>query len=564
MTNPHDSGRASPSPSSRGAHIQMPGHRISQRLLAERAAEDPPTLVAVDNNGYFQDGTPIPGDPRSDEVAKVLPAPTRITQAHHPAPLDCLPQQLREFTDTASGFDQTAPEMTVLAGLTSASFATGGSVLIDLNGHHVPLSLWAVLTAEPSERKSAAITTGANSPLGEAVSWFWETHDAEQKRLGRLIRIEEKRIKSLEEALAGTNPTDRAREQLEHAVDTLDTLRAKVVQRPVWSVSDSTTEGLELMMAESGGQAGSFTDEAALLSSIAGRHSRNGSISLASLNSAWSRKAINVKRQHGTRQVDAPHLVMCQFVQPARFADLMGKLREQEDGFLSRWLYANPAPYGPRKPVGAPLDADVRLRWVRVLHNLLNRFWGARDATLLNLTSGAWQVYCQAFDEIDADQRAHTENTALCQWLGKGPADHILRVAALFELIKDQDATQITEESVTGAWVLFRWLRGEAMKAMDAASGDALRPEVEREVMAWVAGRRERDRAAGREPLAFVQSRDLARGPKRFRQMHRDEIEAVLVQLEDQLWFQRTDSAGRTDAQTRWMVRPDFEEKWSG
>jgi hypothetical protein len=471
---------------------------------------------------------------------------------------------LREFVTNAAGFDQTVPEMALFAALTSVSFATGGTALVDLNGHHVPLSLWAILTADPSERKSGALTTSARSPLAEAVDWYWESYAAEQERLGHLIDVEEVRIKQLKSALAGVNPSDKVRDDLDRAITALADLRAKVVTRPVSNVTDATTEGLELMMAETGGAVASFADESALLSSISGRYSKNGGISLGSLNQAWSRGAIHVKRQGSTRQVDTPHLVLCQFVQPEPFAKLMGQLRVEADGFLSRWLYADPAPYGPRKPLGAPLDADVRNRWVKTLRSLLDRFWGQRGDALLQLSSEAWAQYCTVFEEIDADQRAYaTTNGTFAQWLGKGPNDHVLRVAALFELISDPGAIRISGDSVTRAVTLFRWLRGEALKAMTATSGDTLRPEVEREVLAWIATRRGSDRGTGREPMEFVQARDLLRGPRRFRQMPKEEIEAVLMQLEDQVWLRRTDSAGRSDAQTRWQVRLDFEAVWT-
>ena len=47
--------------------------------------------------------------------------------------------------------------------------------------------------------------------------------------------------------------------------------------------------------------------------------------------------------------------------------------------------------------------------------------------------------------------------------------------------------------------------------------GDTLRPEIERDVLAWIAKRRASDRADGRDLMEFVQARDLQREPRRFR-----------------------------------------------
>jgi hypothetical protein len=93
--------------------------------------------------------------------------------------------------------------------------------------------------------------------------------------------------------------------------------------------------------------------------------------------------------------------------------------------------------------------------------------------------------------------------------------------------------------------------------------GDTLRPEIERDVLAWIAKRRASDRANGRDLMEFVQARDLQRRPRRFRDYTPEGAEAIFMLLEDQGWLLRTDSAGRSGSRTRWQVRPDLEDQWT-
>lgn len=533
----------------------------------DEVVDVPPVEPAAESAGNRTPDPDAGGDPQSED--QTYPEPRRVATVYHPAPLDCLPTLFGEFVVTVSASVQCVPEIALFGGLGSLSFATGGTVVVAINGdHHEPLTIWGAVTALPSERKSGAVKASAGTPLAGAVDWFWEDRAAEQEQVRHRIEIAELKIKRIKSALAGEKPPPSGAADLAAASVELAELADRIVHRPVWDITDATVESLEEGMADEGGAVGSFADEAALLTTIAGRYSvgGKGKISLGSMNQAHSRGTIHVWRRGSARRcVREPHLVLCQIIQPDPFAQLMGVLRVQEDGFLSRWLYANPRPYGLRKAVAPALDTGTQQAWVKVLATLLRRFWGNRQVTTLNLTEQAWAVYQRLFDEVAADVEAHKDtHGTFSQWLGKGANAHTVRVAALFELAGDPEATMIGADSMRRAVTLYRWLRVEAMAAMDVTSGDTLRPEVEREVLAWIARRRARDVTGGREPMQFVQARDLKRCMRKFRDASPEEAEAIFVQLEDQDWLRRTDSAGRFDARTRWQIRPDFEGKWAG
>ncbi|MGH3426070.1 MAG: DUF3987 domain-containing protein, partial [Terriglobales bacterium] len=246
---------------------------------------------------------------------------------------------------------------------------------------------------------------------------------------------------------------------------------------------------LETEMSESNGVAASFTDEAALLSTIAGRYSQ-GKINLYSINQAWSGNPIHVKRagKDNDRRVDRPYLVLCQFTQPAQFVELMSTLRAQEDGFISRWLYCDPAPYGSRKPNGPRIDWDTHEAWVKALRCLLERFWGTKQSHVMYLSQGAQALYDEIFTEIDAERiRYQLSDGVLSQWLGKAPNAHVTRIAALLELAHNPGSSEVSWDAMQAAVNLYRWwLRPEAVKAIAGTSGDVLRPEVETDMLSWV------------------------------------------------------------------------------
>lgn len=498
-------------------------------------------------------------------ISPDLSAPKRAEKRYYRAPLECLPPLLGQFVDTVSEAVQTPPEMALMAALTSVSFVTGGKLVVDINGHFEPLTLWALVTALPSERKSGALGAAARKPLSAAVAAYWEDHEDEQTKLADKVEITEARIKGYKADVAKARE-DEDREEAQGNLDMererLKALLEKVIHRPLWAVTDSTVEGLEGIMAESGGPAASFADEASLLSTIAGRYNRGG-VNLGSMNQAHSQGHIYVKRRSEVREVAEPHLVLCQIIQPEPFAQLMGELRVKADGFLSRWLYADPAPYGPRMARGGDRDTSVENQWTKTLRMLLDRCWAQKTVTSMHITEQSWAIYEEMFDQIDADVQAHaTTDGTYSQWLGKAANAHMVRIAAMFELISDPSSEMISGDSMRRAATLYGWLRDEARKAMTTTSGDEILPETERKALEYIAGQRAKDRAGEKEVMEFVAARDLKRGVRKFRDMEREEIEAVLMQLEDAGWLSRTDSAGRTDAQTRWKVRWDFEAVW--
>lgn len=488
--------------------------------------------------------------------------PTRSAQDHYKAPLECLPPLMHQFVTSTSAQAQIVPEMALLAALCSVSYVTGGNVLVDLNGYYEPVVIWSVLAAEPSERKSSALRAAAKEPLKAAVAEFWAGVADKQAQIKDKLGIEKEKHKKLKAALAGESKDvqpDLAEHRLNEHRHTIANLESEQISKPIWSVTDSTTEGLETAMVETDGAVASFTDEAALLSTVAGRYAGGKGISLGSLNQAWSNESIFVLRQSQRRQVDKPFAVLCQFIQPGPFTEIMTALRREEDGFLSRWLFCDPALYGPRTSYTQPPDHQTRARWVWVLTTLLKRFWGQKQPTVLTLSADAQTAYHEVFAQIDVDQRSYNQvNPAFAQWLGKGPNGHIVRVAALFELIHNQQAREISGDAMRRAVYLFWWLRAEALKAMHTTGGEAMRSEIEQEILGWIAKRRAKDREVGVSVFTVVTARELQRGPRRFRTLPRSEIEAILTQLEDQRWLEHHEKD-----RLMWLVRPDFDDKWA-
>ncbi len=488
--------------------------------------------------------------------------PVRIANEHYVAPLEYLPDRMYQFVQNVRYSSQTVPEMALLSALCSVSFVTGGNLLIDVNGYFEPVTLWAVLTALPSQRKSGALTAAVKGPLKQAINNFWRQHAQEQRKLWDQFNVATKRITKLQKDLATDlvgSDVDSAYKELDIRNEELDDIKARMMKKPVLDVTDTTVEGIEMAMEASGGPIASFADEAALLTTIAGRYT-NSKTTLSTLNQAWGRSTIHTVRAGQTRHVENPHLVLCQLVQPKPFGAVMSSLGEVEDGFLSRWLYADPPPHGPRRPRGQQPNRQVIDNWTQLLTDLLHRFWGIKEPETIHLDNDAWEIYDYIFPFIDQDSRSYDQvNTSYSQWLGKAMNAHILRVAALFQLIEDPKAQFIRRDAMNRAVGLFYWLRAEALKAMRALKEDQLRSDVEHDVLSWIAARRDKNRRAGKSVMEYVEARSLARGPRRFRNMRSVEIEAILTRLADQRWLEETES--KTGSAT-WKIRPDFEDKW--
>jgi hypothetical protein len=493
--------------------------------------------------------------------------PVRVGKEHYAAPLEALPDLMRNFVLNASRHSQTVPEMALFGALCSISFATGGNLLIDIDGHYEPVTLWAVLTALASQRKSGALTAAVRGPLAQAIRDYWSGIAQEQIKIKDEMTIIEKRIKKLRDEIAGgtSDSTDLAYAELERKHEEYAVLKSRVKPKPIWDVTDTTVEGIEQAMESTGGPIASFADEAALLSTVAGRYAGGKSkITLSTLNSAHGRAPINTVRAGQTRYVEHPHLVLCQLIQPKPFGDIMSSLGEVEDGFLSRWLYSDPAPYGPRRARTVRPDAAdwTNEMWSLTLTDVLTEFWGRSEPKRMTLSPEAWRHYEHVFPFTDLDSRSYEQiNGAFSQWMGKATNAHIVRVAVMFQLVMNPKSDVLSGEAMARAVHLFGWLRAEAFKVMRTLSDERLRADIEQDALCWFATKRSKDRSAGKSVTEIISARTLKRGPSRFRKMATEDIEAILIKLAEQHWLEEKED--RRTGDLKWVIRPDFEDKWA-
>lgn len=549
----------------------LPGARRArrERREAEQAAAEKSLdrEVAARRRGMKVDDLARSGHDAEQraEATVTLGTPARAVDGYERAPMHVLPTVPRELCRTVAASVQVQPELALMSALSALSFATGGGIEVDIQGHREPLAVWPMPTADPSERKTGTLNAVVRGPLAQAVEWFWESREVEQRRLESLIESCTSQIEQLRKHVGLLKTTLEEREKDLDAIEELTTERQgyldRRVHRPLYSVSDATVEALEELMAERGGAVGSFTDEAALLATITGRYSANGGISLGSLNNSWSGSEFSVYRRGSSRGVERPFLVLALLIQPEPATRFLSALRGQADGFLSRWLFAEIAPYGERAAQGAELDQGAVAAWAKRLHALLERGWGRQQPDTLHLTDEAWVLYVQANDDVQARITAAREagDSTYVEWLGKALNGHITRVAALFALADDPETRNVGEDAMHRAIELFGWLRVQAERVMHVTGGRALTVREEHDVLTWLLRRREGNRKAGREPMSVVQARDVQAGIRKYRGADRADVEGLLTLLEEAGWLIRAEEARRADAATRWHVRVDLE-----
>lgn len=278
----------------------------------------------------------------------------------------------RDYLASVSRSTQTPLEMPALLGLAIASAAVCNVARIRGHGDHIePAQLWGLVLCEPAVRKSAVLS----ELLAPIVAW--EKRQAEE--LGPAIaaavqrrKIDEKRLKAIEDNAARNADPQRVAKLTDEAVELAQAMQAEPIPTPpVLLASEPTPEALARQMVANHGRALLASAEADALDIVQGRYSgaRNYGILLKG-HAGDAVRAQRVGRPGDT--IDHPALAVALCVQPQAVRELWTDPHAEGRGLLARFAVIMPRDrigYRDVRPPSVPETA--RTRWRAAIDRLL-------------------------------------------------------------------------------------------------------------------------------------------------------------------------------------------------
>ena len=178
-----------------------------------------------------------------------------------------------------------------------------------------------------------------------------------------------------------------------------------------------------------------------------GRYTASGKSSeIQDYLSMWSNKPIKRDRisEDGWMGIDTPVLSIFGGTQPKVANSTFGKLADNEDGFLDRWLFVAPDYIAPKPmPYYGEAVADiseVRGEWNGIVETLAR----IEPGTRLMIEKDAWNLFADEFNKrMQAEAVAECRSNFKWRYMAKNP-QNIIRIAMAAHMLNNPDCNNRT------------------------------------------------------------------------------------------------------------------------
>ena len=479
-----------------------------------------PTKAMVTN----EDTTP---EPLRREMA---PAP--------PFPIEALPPLIGNAAKAVQRIVKCPAALACQSALGGAAVATQSIADIVNDGRAKPSSLYMGTIAESGERKSGvdSIVLAAHREIEKQDKVAYD----EALTIHEMDVAAWERQRKQELSKKGDLQTKRA------ALEDLGP-RPQAPVKPLMLITDPTIEGLFRLLAEGRPSVGIFSDEGGIF--IGGHGMSQDSIlrTAGGLSSLYDGGAIDrvragdaASKLYGRRV--SMHLMMQGIVGAEMFQSKV--LREQ--GLLSRFLTSWPEStvgsrsYQAEDPFKDPDIGAYHARVREILRHPFTLTEGTQNQLqirCIGMTHAAKAIWVRFHDYVD-QQTGKWAFATIRSFANKAP-EHALRIAAVFTLFEDPNASQIGAESVEAAINLTQYYLVEALRLYGADGVDDVTRRAE-ELVHWM-------RRKGIQEIYPVLI--YTRGPASIRSKR--EAWPVLELLESHHWIRRLSEGKEIDGKMR-------------
>lgn len=386
-----------------------------------------------------------------------------------PFPVNALPKPIADYVQALSESVQAPVDMAGTAALAVLAVCAQGKYHIyGKSDWSEPLNLFAVVVAEPSERKSAVISA-MTRPLDLYESEYNRTHaaDFEQSRMQKNILLKKKN--AIEDAVAKGK-----KDSTELSAISKELAEFKEHKPLKLYADDVTTEKLTSLLAENGKTA-IISAEGGIFDMLSGMYSKNVNIDV--FLKGYSGDSIRVDRiGRNSESVQNPALTVLLAVQPSVLSGLMENRTFRGRGLTARFLYSIPrSRVGNRKYRTEPVPSAVEMGYDSVINNILSD--DSHDE--INLSPEADRLLEAFSDEVERGLK--TEHSDIADWAGK-IVGGVLRIAGIlcrastmrFEFLGVLDELIVTPEIMQNAIDIGKYYISHAKAAFSLMGADAL------------------------------------------------------------------------------------------
>jgi putative DNA primase/helicase len=511
---------------------RLTGYAGSLRVMRAKAGKDVTDHVMLGHDL----GDLVAVDPKPwDE-----PLPLGWSASLPGFPVDALPPVLSRYIVAKSAEVQTPTDLFAAPVLGVVAAAIGGRVRVELRpGYEEPTNLFVVPVAPPSSRKSAAVIA-SRAPLDEAEQLV--RAERAPGILDATVRYQvlSKRASTAREAAEKAGTDEALAEAQAAARDAAD---AEPEQAPRLVIGDTTPEKLVSLLCTHGRLA-CISDEAGMLDSLVGRHSKKSN--LDPLLKAYTGARIDSETHiRGSERSDRPALTLVMSIQPFALEQIVRGGETAGRGLTTRMLWALvPDIAGTRwwaNSVPAPEAVTTAYRTLVV--NVATYMAMVNEEITLHLDERAAKLIGEFHDRVERLMTPGEEYGAglIKEWAGKLTGT-VGRIAAGLHVIANPPTLS---RGAFGGITPEHWAPGEVDEAAMVTAiriGDYFLAHA-----AAVFGGEAPHAKSGRELLTWLLSRDLVtfkirdvlrKGPSHLRKA--DALAPVLAHLTQLGWIKQT------------------------
>lgn len=372
------------------------------------------------------------------------PKPLEKEQILPPFPLECLPDDVRQYVEavaenTATPVDMAAvAALAVIAGSVQKKFRIKGKP-----DYYEPLNIYTLIIADPGERKS--------SVMREMTRY---TKDYEREVNGTRVEIID--FQTIQcNSLCGQISKSEKSGAIEEAVSLKKELReleAEMV-RPLRLVADDVTpEALTTLLAENNGALSIISAEGGFFDILAGRYSNTACVD--TVLKAHPGDDIHVDRKGRPKEyIRDPALTMLLSVQNDVIRGIFENGVFKGRGLNARFLYSKPkSTIGTRSFETEPIPQEAKINYKKLIYELLD-MPTPTDGNIKTITLGAkaYSMLKSYFELLEPELKTSLED--MQDWAGKlvGAA---LRIAGILHCMmfgKSADQYSVAQKTMMNA-----------------------------------------------------------------------------------------------------------------
>ncbi len=453
-----------------------------------------------------------------------------------PFPVEAL-GPLRVAAEAAQAASQAPMALAGQSALAVASLAVQCHANVETLNGSTPLSLYVLTVARSGERKSTAddlLMVGLHDYEREASRAF-EADCAAHQTAFEVWKVDH------DLAIGGLKKKGADRTAAQADLEALGPEPTPPL-KPFLTATEPTLEGLHKLYAVGQPGLGIFSDEGGGFLGGHGMTKENRLRTLAGLSDLWGGKPIRrVRSGDGASTLFGRRLSMHLMVQPVAAQELLADPLAQGQGFLARFLIAQPpTAIGTRLNLGnrdtATLDAfAARLcALLEAPKPLAESSRQELEPRILPLSATARTLLRDYYTATERAQAPGGDLEGCTSFASKSP-EQACRIAGVLTIWENLSAAEVTGAAMANGIALAQYYLSEARRLADAAIVSHDTTEAEK-LRLWLLQSWPGIAAGiGRDPATVLQTDIIQRGPGSMREARK--VAACIRQLADAGWL---------------------------